>query len=195
MTKELVFHADWFSKHIPEWEKYLFHLKGEPNIKGLEIGCWEGQSTCWLLQNIFTDSSSRVVVIDPFLGNPENRVEGYEKEVPQIFESNIEKLGATGRVSLFRMKSKDGLRHMHLHDDSLNFAYVDGSHVTTHVLMDLVLLWPLLKRGGILIIDDYPYGDPFMDAVPGIAVDAFQNIFRKEIIELHRGWQMIWRKS
>jgi predicted O-methyltransferase YrrM len=133
-------------------------------------------------------------VIDPFLGNPENVVEGYEEQVPEIFEANIKEIGASDRVELLKMKSISALRHMNLHDDSLDFAYIDGSHVTTDVLMDLCLTWPLVKKGGIIIIDDYQYARLAMDAVPRHAIDIFQLIFRKEIIELHRGWQMIWRK-
>ena len=190
----MIFHADWFSQNIPTWEKFLSHLKGQESIRGLEIGCWEGQSACWLLQNIFTAKTSKLTVIDPFLGNPENVVEGYEEQVPEIFEANIKEIGASDRVELLKMKSISALRHMNLHDDSLDFAYIDGSHVTTDVLMDLCLTWPLVKKGGIIIIDDYQYARLAMDAVPRHAIDIFQLIFRKEIIELHRGWQMIWRK-
>ncbi|OQA56534.1 MAG: hypothetical protein BWY42_00953 [Candidatus Omnitrophica bacterium ADurb.Bin277] len=188
------FHADWFSQNIPVWEKFLAHLKGREYIHGLEIGCWEGRSTCWLLQNIFTHPTSKMTVIDPFLGNPENIVEGYEEKVPEIFEANIKEIGASDRVTLHQMKSIDALRHMNLHDDSIDFAYIDGSHVTKDVLTDLCLTWPLVKKGGIIIMDDYGYAKPSMDAVPRHAIDIFQMIFRKEIIELHREWQMIWRK-
>lgn len=189
---EPVFHSDWFSKNILQWEKYLSHLRGVPYLQALEIGSWEGRSTCWTLQNILTDETCKMTCIDPFLGNPENKVEGYEGSVQDTFEKNIEAIGAKEKVTLLALKSHDALKY--LHNNHFDFIYLDGSHVTTDVLRDLCLLWPLLKHGGVLIMDDYQYGEPSMDAFPGIAIDAFQRIFRKELIELHRGWQMIWRK-
>jgi predicted O-methyltransferase YrrM len=192
-VKELVFNSDWFTKSIPEWEKFLAHLKGKPYLNALEVGCWEGRSTCWLLQNVLSDPSCRMICVDPFIGNPENVVEGYEQDVEKTFKANIEAIGATKKVELFKKKSADALRCFEGHQ--FDFIYLDGSHVTTDVLFDIVLAWPLLKHGGVMILDDYQYGCVPMDAFPRVAIDAFQKIFRKEIIELHRGWQMIWRKN
>lgn len=190
---EPVFHSDWFSKSIPEWEKFLAHLKGKPYLNALEVGCWEGRSTCWLLQNILTDPSCKMTCIDPFLGNPENVVEGYEKDAQKTFEANIKAIGAQDKVTLLTIKSHDALKY--LHNNHFDVIYLDGSHITTDVLRDVCLAWPLLKHGGVIIFDDYQYGNAMMDAFPRLAIDAFQKIFRKEIIELHRGWQMIWRKN
>ncbi len=187
-----IFHADWFSKNIPIWDKYLGHLKGREYVNALEIGCWEGRSTVWTLQNVLTDPTSHITVIDPFLGNPENKVEGYERSVQDTFEGNIKAIGAENKLTLLTVKSHDGLKY--LHNNHFDFIYLDGSHVTTDVLRDLVLLWPLLKHGGVIVMDDYEYKVPDMGACPGEAIDAFGRIFRKEYYELHRGWQMVWRK-
>lgn len=192
MSEELVFHSDWFSQNIPQWEKYLGHLKGKPYLNAIEVGSWEGRSTCWLLQNILTDSNSRLTCIDSFQGNPENKLEGYESSVEKTFLENIRKIGAQDRVTVINQQSRIALKF--LHEDHFDFAYLDGSHITTDVLTDLCFVWPLLKHGAILIMDDYEYANASMDAVPRLAIDAFQRLFRKELYELHRGWQMIWRK-
>lgn len=186
------FHDDWFSKHIPTWDKYLSHLKGKEYIQGLEVGVWEGRATCWLLQNIFTHPTSRLVCVDPFLGNPENTVLPHHATVQDTFEENIKVIEAMDRVELKVLKSEDALKY--LHKQSFDFIYLDGSHLTADVLSDLVLAWPLLQHGGVIIMDDYGYAVPRMDAVPKHAIDIFQLIHMKEIIELHREWQMIWRK-
>jgi predicted O-methyltransferase YrrM len=145
-----------------------------------------------LLQNIFTSPTSHLTCVDSFIGNPENIIQKHHAEVQSIFESNIRAINATERVDLKIMKSDDALKYLHkLHFD---FIYLDGSHITSDVLTDLVLAWPLLNHGGIMIVDDYQYSHVVMDAVPKIAIDAFQKINSKEIIELHKDWQMIWRK-
>src|SRR3989344_7436900 len=48
------FLTDWFSRHIPLWEKRLAEFRGQPAVHFLEIGSWEGRSAGWLLTNILT---------------------------------------------------------------------------------------------------------------------------------------------
>lgn len=189
---DLVFHDDWFSRHVPTWEKFLSHLKGNEYIQGLEVGCWEGRSTCWLLQNVFTHPTSKITCVDTFQGNPENVIDKHHSSVQQTFQENVQKLCASERIDLKVQRSGVALKYMH--DNHFDFVYLDGSHITADVLTDIVLAWPLVKKGGIVIMDDYEYACLPMDAVPRHAIDIFQLIHRKEIIELHRGWQMIWRK-
>lgn len=188
-----VFHDDWFSQNIPQWEKYLGHLKGRDNVKAIEIGCWEGRSTCWMLENILTAEDSSIICIDTFQGNPENYVRGYEKDVKSIFISNIEAIGASRKMNLIPCRSSMAAKT--LHEDEFDLIYIDGSHDQKDVLIDLCHMWPLLKSGGVMIMDDYEYNIPAMNIITKLAIDSFYRIFAKEIIVLHQGWQMIWRKS
>ena len=64
--KEYNFTSDWFTPHIPIWEKVLSPLKGKPDIRYLEIGVFEGRSSLWIAENILTHPSSHLTVIDPF---------------------------------------------------------------------------------------------------------------------------------
>jgi hypothetical protein len=48
------FSQDWFSQHIPIWTRLLHEFKGKAGLRVLEIGTFEGRSTCWLLENIVT---------------------------------------------------------------------------------------------------------------------------------------------
>lgn len=185
-----VFHDDWFSKNIPVWEKYLGHLKDRHGVKAIEIGCWEGRSTCWMLENILTGIGSSMVCIDTFQGNSENYVRGYEQDVKSIFLNNIEAIGAANKVILHTYHSSMAIKT--LRENDFDVIYIDGSHDEKDVLIDICNMWPLLKHGGVMIMDDYEYRMP--NAIPKLAIDAFYSIFRKEVIVLHQGWQMIWRK-
>lgn len=190
--KEPVFHKDWFSKNIPHLEKFLSHLKGKRCAEGLEIGSWEGKSASWFLQNILTGEGSKLTCVDNFKGNPENELLGYEKDVAEIFESNMKALGLWERVKLLNEYSENALKL--LHPMSFDFIYVDGSHNPKDVLIDLCLSWILLKRGGIMIMDDYLLCDPDTGSEPKPAIDAFFHVFKRELIELHYDWQVVWRK-
>lgn len=191
-AEELKFNADWFTNNIKNWDKYLSHLKGGKYISALEVGSWEGMSACWTLQNILTGEGSTLTCIDTFQGNPENGKLGYENSVRANFLSNISAIGCADKVTLIETPSQQSLKF--LHEKSFDFIYIDGSHVTTDVLTDLVLSWRLLKNGGIMILDDYRYCVPEMDCVPALAIESFKTIFNRELIELHKDYQVIWRK-
>ena len=46
------FTTEWFKSHIFVWEQALQGFKNKPNLNFLEIGCFEGMATVWLLENI-----------------------------------------------------------------------------------------------------------------------------------------------
>jgi len=60
------FYEGWHLSKINTWENILKHLKGEPDVHGLEIGSYEGMSAIWALQNILTHSSSTITCLDIF---------------------------------------------------------------------------------------------------------------------------------
>ncbi|MGH7935794.1 MAG: class I SAM-dependent methyltransferase, partial [Chthoniobacterales bacterium] len=55
--------ADWFAHSRAHYEQFLTHLTGKP-CHILEIGCFEGRGTCWLLENIATNRAARITCID-----------------------------------------------------------------------------------------------------------------------------------
>jgi hypothetical protein len=77
-----------------------------------------------------------------------------------------------------------------------DFIYIDGSHIAKDVLTDACMAWPLLKPKGIMVFDDYMWGNP-RDILhrPKPAIDAFCNIFAEEVDIVHVGYQLIVRKK
>lgn len=77
-----------------------------------------------------------------------------------------------------------------------DFIYIDGSHIAKDVLTDACMAWPLLKPNGLLVFDDYMWGNP-RDALhrPKIAIDAFTNIFGETAEIIHVGYQLVVRKK
>lgn len=79
--------------------------------------------------------------------------------------------------------------------DPLDFAYCDGAHDAKSVLRDSVILWDMLKPGGILVWDDYHLGtkpDPLDRPAP--AIDAFMNIYRRQMEIIFKGGQVAVKK-
>lgn len=192
-----VFSQDWFSINLPVWEHFLARFRHMPDLRVLEIGSWEGRSTCWLIEHILTHPSARITCVDPFEGSVEHQVictEADLQTIEQRFDFNIAKTGAPEKVRKVVGASQLVLRS--LIPDSFHLAYIDGSHIASDVLEDAILTWRLVKVGGVIIFDDYGYMFPpgIAEDPPRIAIDAFLKIFEKKVKVMHQGYQVLLEK-
>lgn len=188
------FTFDWVAPHASAWESDLAHLKGKPNVRGLEIGCFEGQSACWWLDNILTDPTSRLTCVDPFAIPMDSTLLRYFE---RYFDHNVAASGAGERVTKLVGSSQVILRT--LPPAHFDFVYVDGSHRVGDVLQDAVLAWTVLRPGGTAMFDDYDLVDDVAEGLfaraPGRALDAFVSILGGSATIMRRDWQLILRKS
>lgn len=176
------FTEDWFSMHIPTFQRHLGPLAGTP-CRLLEIGSHEGRATTWLADHILTHREARLDTIDP--------------QPPDRLRRNIARTGRASQIGLHVNVSRKVLRHLPL--STYDFIYVDGSHGTVDVLEDAVSSYQLTRQGGIIAFDDYPWDVPALsqEGVPGPAIDAFLSLYanpsrynaRVELIEA--AWQ-VW---
>jgi predicted O-methyltransferase YrrM len=181
-AKGYCFSQDWFSRSIPGFWKHLLPFVGQPDLKALEIGSWEGRSTCWLLEHVLTHDASTLHCIDTFCDSAEHRFKANttsQTSIETVFDANLRKSGFAHKVTKQVGRSQDLLRSLPL--NAFDFIYVDGSHRAGDALTDAVLSWGLLKPGGILIFDDYDV----YESVPGqntrMGIDAFLNCFADQI--------------
>jgi len=182
-NRSLSFSEDYVSNFTADWTEHLSHLQGREGVAFLEIGCFEGRSTLWFLENILTHPSATIACIDSFSrGGGEPR-----------FEHNIALSGYTSRVTKIKGRSEDEL--FELTRESFDAIYIDGSHRAVDVLMDAVAAWQLLKPGGTMIFDDYGWGEdrPAADR-PRRAIDLFIDLLGPRAELRHRGYQVILRK-
>jgi len=192
---QYIFTQDWFSGNISIWQEFLKPFINQGGVKALEIGSWEGMSTCWLLDNVLTHPSSEITCIDTFEGSAENMIYSvsYIASVESRFDHNVEARGSGTKVKKIVGESVVALPS--LRRDNYDFIYIDGSHFVIDVLRDAVLCWNSLKVGGIIIFDDYGFGSPEQpETRTGIGIDSFLSAFSTHIEVLHKGWQVIVKK-
>jgi glycosyltransferase involved in cell wall biosynthesis len=192
------FTQDWFSNNVPIWETELHRFVNVPDLRVLEIGSWEGRSTCWLIDNLLTHPSARITCIDTFEGGVENKVAfetGYLQTIEERFDFNMTQTGCPEKVRKMVGKSQEILRS--LIPNSFHLVYIDGSHVASDVLEDTLLTWGLVKLGGVLVFDDYGFNfaPEITENPPRVAIDAFINTFSSKIKLLHQGYQVILEKT
>jgi hypothetical protein len=83
MKDDYQFTQDWFSWSPPVWKQVFKQLKTK-NI--LEIGCFEGRATAWLIENVDFDE---IICIDTFEGGEEHTPETMEG-VHERWEHNVD---------------------------------------------------------------------------------------------------------
>jgi predicted O-methyltransferase YrrM len=181
--KNYDFTADWFTMRIPKWREMLKPFQGQPNVHYLEIGVSEGRSALWMLENILTHPTARITCLDIFINKTK-----YKR-----FLSNLILSGFWDKAIMIKGRSQITLKTLPL--ESYDIVYIDGSHAAPDVLADAVLSWSLLKKGGIMIFDDYmlDWELPPQDR-PKIAIEAFLRIHKNELQKLHQGYQIIVKK-
>lgn len=149
------FTQDWFTSNIGNFEAAKLVLPD--NKLFLEIGCFEGRATCWMLQNMLADDGT-IYCLDTFKGGQEH--EGMDlSRLRDVFEDNIlscakqtqivqvlENLSVKSLASLIMTERLFGL---------FDFIYVDGSHEIQDVITDACMAFQLLKPGGVMLFDDY----------------------------------------
>ena len=192
---EYKFTKDWFSWAPPVWERLIPMLPERK--KFLEIGAFEGRATTWIVENMM-ENGGKIVCIDTWEGGEEH-VNGEMDGAHQRFIHNIELLiekHPTRIINAYMGTSVKYLSQLIDNHDPFDFIYIDGSHIAKDVLTDACMAWPLLKKDGIMVFDDYLWGDMSRpNHVPKPAIDAFVNIFIEELKVVHMGYQYIVRKT
>lgn len=187
-----IFTTDWMSYHTPLWNAVLNSFKNSP-VNCLEIGSWEGRSTCWFLENILTHESATMTCIDTFQGGSEHQDYPNLETIESRFDFNINLTGHPEKVNKLVGISQEVLRTLPLRNYEI--IYLDGSHVASDVLEDAVLSWRLLKKGGILMFDDYLWPVPEGYNHPKLGIDSFLNSFGDKLNIIHHEYQVFIEKK
>ena len=189
--------VDWFSGNIPNWNSIFEHylIKDKENIQFLEIGCFEGKATNYLLENVLTHETAKIHVIDTFNGSRDepgmNWDENYDfDELYNIFINNTNEY--KDKIIIHRGLSGDILKK-DFEKNSFDFIYVDGSHTAYDVLQDAILCHPILKPSGIIIFDDYLWKDPnnmHPTNSPQLGINCFMSTYENQYDCIMQGYQI-----
>lgn len=175
------FTADYFSNNIPRWEREVKpRFLGKP-CKVLDIGSFEGRSATWLLDNVLTHPKAEITCVDDYSGKAEARkriIKNLGHRAEDIYVSNI--------VAV--------LKKLHLDGKKYDLIYIDLGAGSREVLEVAVLAFSLLKGRGMMIFDDYTADKFHANSCPKQGIDAFVDIYARELKVLHTSWQMMVMK-
>ena len=132
-------------------------IKEFDNAKFVEIGVWRGQSVCYAAVEIINKSKNITIdAVDTWEGSPEEELgqkDGTELTgtLYETFLKNIEPVKHI--INPVRMDSV--LASSKYEDGSLDFVFIDGSHLYDAVKADIEAWLPKVKVGGYLGGHDY----------------------------------------
>lgn len=178
------FTNDWFGatgRYI--WDKILPQL-GPKKI--LEVGSWEGNSTCFLMERLH--GPLEIHCVDTWEGGAEHK--GLDMSAVKTRFDNNTSFAMSNAKEDVKLKVHVGRSDAILsqmqpdYGGYFDFIYIDGSHTAADVLCDAVLAFRLLRSGGVMCFDDYLWrdSDP-IDPIncPKVAIDAFTMIYCRQL--------------
>lgn len=180
VEQQYEFTWDWFSYHIPNWQIHLKPLMNRASLNVLEVGSFEGRSTCWLLDHVLTAPDSYITCVDSYF--------------QERFSRNIDRTGAKTKVMKRQGHSFDLLKILPV--CAYDLIHLDGGSVSEQIPQHIILCWERLKPGGILVIDDYQLqAANHANSTPKLAIDQILSTIQTEVEVLHQAYQLIIRKT
>ena len=186
------FTTNWFELNGKKvWD--LFLPKLNPS-KVLEIGSYEGESTCYLINYLSKKENTELYCIDNWTGAIEQINRNIDmKEVENRFDNNVKKamMDKPNKIKFVKLKGNSDFYLSKLltqnKSNYFDFIYVDGSHQAQDVLFDALMAFKLIRKNGIIAFDDYlwfernlPQGKD-LNRCPKPAIDAFTSIFYNKV--------------
>lgn len=167
------FADNWFSTVAVD------EYKSRP-INYLEIGAFYGANLLTVEKTYASHPESKLYCIDPWEDYDEYpEYKGLQETTYDTFMNNVENSGAAEKISVHRGYSN--LEVPKFQDEFFDIIYIDGNHEPEYVLEDAVLSFRKLKKGGIMIFDDYTWGGPDMTQR---GIDGFLSGYHKRIEKL-----------
>jgi predicted O-methyltransferase YrrM/tetratricopeptide (TPR) repeat protein len=200
-------YADMYNwtNDLPSNTRHLFEAAlrqatdGVESPRILEIGTYAGTSLVEMLTQV--PKASAVAVDrwedydefgDPVLG------EIGARKIMNIFYGNLDAAKVSHRVDVRRGDSAEKLMQLLQEQFQFHFIYVDGGHKCLDCYGDMLLSWPLLKKGGIMAVDDYLFrsekrGTAPLD-VPFEGVEYFLQKYKGQYAIVHKGYRVYLQK-
>ena len=187
-----------------------FNSKKISRPKILEVGVFTGTSLIHIVDYIpnsygvgidnwknYSEYSMYYDKVDPLFKTIENN------NIKQIFYENIKKANLKHRIEGRQGDSTDVLTQMLINGEMFDLIYIDASHYSFDCYSDLILSFKLLKKNGLLIIDDFLFNytgknnmthEEFSNT-PHYAIQYFYKKYNKQIKLLDNSYRVFFEKK
>jgi predicted O-methyltransferase YrrM len=162
-----------FGAAVADIEGFLLNVEGwvlqqlaarGPGVGAIvEIGSYQGRSTCWLANGTKAMGREKVTAVDHFEGSPEHQL-GAKCESPLItdqgstfaaFKANIERMGFTDYVQPIVASSAKAVQEW---TGPIRLLFIDGDHSYERAQEDFELWSPFVVPEGVMCFHDINQG-------------------------------------
>lgn len=201
------FYSPWddFTANIPQWQAFLGPLAGRPGLRFLEIGTGQGRAAVWLAETILTGGDAFLYTVDPATEHENGPIESDDQQrnlAPYLADGRIRFAQTVSDVFLkafprVEWSESQGFVAMPASiDPPFDFVYIDGDHSPSQALFDAVNGFTLVKPGGLVCFDDYPWTDRNDPSIATrVGIDAFLTAYAGRFELLHKEWQVWIRRT
>jgi len=185
-----IFNTDWFQNSMLRNDiRNNKKRYNNPTYNILEIGCYEGGSSCFFSDNLLDGEDSTLDCVDPFLNDVDNDHKSMLLNDEELrFDSNIKLSLNFNKITTHKITSDEFFT---TNKKVFNLIFIDGCHSLDCVKRDLINSYECLVVNGIIWMDDYGGGTP--EANFRSFVDEFIIEKKCEIIE--KGYQIAFIKK
>ena len=153
----MTIYPNWFVGRQNNFELYLSPFAEKGGLKFLQLGVFNGDASVWMLDNILTNPTSKLVDVDTWLGSPTEDVHS-KMNFNDVWKSYLHRVKDYDNVYPVRLSTNHFFNgYADEGDWWFDFIYVDADHTASGVLDDAVMAWQHLKPGGIMAFDDYTW--------------------------------------
>ncbi len=144
-AREYEFTRDTFSYRLALWQPLVEPLIGKSGLKFLEVGSYQGMSSCWFLDTVLTSADAKLVCLEP--------------QFEPKLEHNIKATGAADKVKLISGTVEKLTTE--LPSESFDLINLQDKRKSAEIAeFNAKAAWQLLKVGGLLIFNDYGWRNP-----------------------------------
>jgi hypothetical protein len=158
------FKSFWFLNNI-EIINYFLPKYKDSKFDYLEIGSHEGMSLLSILERYKNVQATSVDLWSDAI-------------IEKRFDENLKNFNNLEKIKL---DSIIALRKLNDNNREFDYIYVDGLHEGTHVLIDAIQSFKLLKINGIMIFDDFMQHDKNLLYKSYEGIYHFLKLFKKKI--------------
>ena len=165
--------------------------------KILEIGCFEGLSSCFFSDTLLNHKDSELHCVDPFIHTDSSAAKQLgittqciDYKTKQTFQQNISRSMWFTKIKFFNNTSHDFMRS----NDKIMYdiIYIDGCHEPDFIKNDMENAFIWLESSGIMWMDDYGGGNA--PNLCKISMDYFLNKYKNQYQIIHKGYQLAIKK-
>ena len=193
------FTEEWFDPMIPSWNDFFTAYLTHNKIKSiLEVGCYEGRATTYMLDNHLASDVSYDIV-DTFGGTlEESGMVGTKDRLQDSdfiydnFKHNMD-FHPDIDLTIYRDYSHYALPKLEQEGKKYDFIYIDASHRVDDTYVDAYYAHKMLNAGGVIIFDDFGWKDPNNPHIvnsPELGIRMFFTMYDEEYQMALQGYQI-----